>query len=104
MDTGQISDGYHTFDELYEHRTLLFLSLCRALSHRLNLHKARDPNSEDWFVVYLPLPRGQISYHVEKKYWEILDDVDEVEYGSIFDGHTSEDVLKRLKHFLVEGF
>lgn len=25
-----ISDGYHTFDELYEHRCLLFINLCLA--------------------------------------------------------------------------
>lgn len=25
---GDMSDGYHTFDELYEHRCLLFINLC----------------------------------------------------------------------------
>lgn len=25
---GEVSDGYHTFDELYEHRVALFIALC----------------------------------------------------------------------------
>lgn len=28
IEGGDISDGYHTFDELYEHRCLLFIRLC----------------------------------------------------------------------------
>lgn len=30
-DVGTISDGYHTFNDLYDHRHALFLALCRAL-------------------------------------------------------------------------
>ena len=102
--TEKISDVYHTLDELYEHRNLLFLCLCRALSHSLDFYKAKDPNTDGWFVVYLMFESGQISYHLPDKYWKYLDDVETVEYGSIYDGHTSEDVLERLEHFLVEGF
>ena len=29
-DTNQISDGYHTFGELYEHRIALWIALCKA--------------------------------------------------------------------------
>lgn len=28
---GEISDGYHTFDELYEHRTAIFAAIFAAL-------------------------------------------------------------------------
>lgn len=28
IQNNDISDGYHTFDELYEHRVLLYLNLC----------------------------------------------------------------------------
>ena len=29
-DPGEVSDGYHTFNELYEHRHALFLALMKA--------------------------------------------------------------------------
>lgn len=31
---GQLSDGYHSFDELYEHRLVLFIALCNQLAER----------------------------------------------------------------------
>ena len=100
---GRISDGYHTFDELYEHRSLLFLCLCRSLSHKIDVYKAKDPNADGWFVVYLMFESGQISYHIPDKYWSLLDDIDIVEYGSVYDSHTADDVLDRLRTFLVSG-
>lgn len=30
MDMGEISDGYHTFNELYHHRAVLFSVICNA--------------------------------------------------------------------------
>lgn len=33
--TGKMSDGYHTFDELYDHRIALFLELCRFRRHEV---------------------------------------------------------------------
>jgi len=36
--TGQMrspSDGYHTFDELYDHRITLFIALCRFVDNRV---------------------------------------------------------------------
>ena len=32
VDTNKISDGYHTFEELYEHRIRLFIKLCEFMS------------------------------------------------------------------------
>lgn len=29
----KISDGYHDFEELYEHRCRLFIALCNALKY-----------------------------------------------------------------------
>ena len=31
-ETGKVSDGYHTFDELYDHRITLFIALCRIVA------------------------------------------------------------------------
>ena len=33
-DIGKISDGYHTFDELYHHRALLFASIVALIFHK----------------------------------------------------------------------
>lgn len=30
-DAGEVSDGYHTFNELYDHRIKLFITLCRVI-------------------------------------------------------------------------
>ena len=103
-DRSQISDGYHTFEELYEHRNLLFLCLCRALSHRLDFYKAFDFETDGWFIVYLVFSDGsQISYHLPERYWNLLIDVDIVIKDEMFDGHSSEDVINRLERFLVDG-
>lgn len=33
IDVGEISDGYHTFDELYMHRRVLFSIICHQYKH-----------------------------------------------------------------------
>lgn len=58
VDTNQISDGYHTFGELYEHRIALFRALCS-----MQLEIDSEHGAPKW------------------------------------DGHTSADVLQRLKGF-----
>lgn len=97
-DVGQCSDGYHTFNELYDHRNLLFINLClvRPQWARWKL------DYEGWFCLYLELPTGQISYHIQDKYLPLVKDkisqylegnLDGVSY---YDGHTSKVVLERL--------
>ena len=92
-----MSDGYHTFDELYEHRCLLFLNLCFHSPERCAFKK----DYATWFCLYLETPRGQISYHIPNKYLPsviscgIKEDAD---YK--WDGHTSSDVIERLKLYL----
>ena len=97
---GKISDGYHTFGELYEHRNTLFIALCRELSSnpQYQIHKLvyRTPIKDGYFLLIINQEKGeQISYHLPKKHWE--------ETGFAFglndykyDGHTSNDVLDRL--------
>ena len=90
---GDMSDGYHTFDELYEHRCLLFINLC--VNHHPYETYWKADHYEGWDCLYLELGVGQISYHVPNKYrymYESLNRDDEHEY----DGHTSKDVIQRL--------
>lgn len=50
-----------------------------------------------WFIVVAVLPTGQISNHYEAKYWDLFK-IPETEKALFsFDGHTSTDVLERLK-------
>jgi len=49
-----------------------------------------------WFIVVANLPGGQISNHYEMKHWDLfrIPSYEKAKYE--WDGHTSEDVIKRL--------
>ena len=73
--TGEISDGYHTFDELYEHRCVLFIALMRSnpgISWRSQQH-ADGSMDEGWFVAGMELPSGAVTYHLPQRDWALLD-------------------------------
>lgn len=98
-----ISDGYHTFKELYDHRIEIFIALCREINQhspfkvwKTRLHS--DGSSfEGWFVLGIGYEKGeQITYHLPLSRWHDCDCVD-LERAPEFDGHSSSDVLERLK-------
>ena len=93
---GKISDGYHTFDELYEHWCLLFIDLC--LAHPVSAYWR--PHYEGWPLIGLRLAEGQITYHVPEKYLPLFKDKI-VQGGPEWDGYTSDDVIQRLKKWAV---
>lgn len=87
-----ISDGYNTFSEIYNHRMLLYINLC--------LMNAKNcfwkPDYEDHFLLYFESTVGQISYYLEDKYLPLIQDrISRDDYHQ-WDGHTSNDVLGRL--------
>lgn len=91
---GDISDGYHTFDELYQHRCLLFISLC--LMRRDDVVWKKD-HYEGWDCVYLKTNLGQISYHVPAKDFRAVLEHNFVHDESFeYDGHSPTDVVERL--------
>jgi hypothetical protein len=97
---GEVSDGYHTFNELYEHRVTLFIALMKShpeLSWRANNHD--DGTMFDgWFVVGMHLPTGDIAYHLPIDKWEALDGygIATSNKALAWDGHTPADVVERL--------
>jgi len=99
--TGETSDGYHTFNELYDHRCLLFINLCIERNRVEDLYYF--DHYKGWFCLVLTTQRiGQVSYHIPDKFREIVVDagirkVPTHEGQDLFDGHTSDAVLKRLK-------
>jgi hypothetical protein len=107
-DKGNISDGYHTFNELYEYRLLYNASMFNELAKQglYDVHKSKKHSDgtipfgdENWFIVQAELPTGQISNHYEMKDWELFN-IPEKEKANQYDGHTPQDVAKRLRDFL----
>jgi hypothetical protein len=96
-DTNLISDGYHTFGELYDHRFALFLALCRARTDAWKSRVHSDGTSYDgWFIVGIGrIPGRQITYHLPNARWDEAT-MPETVMPPPFDGHTSEDVIRRL--------
>ena len=99
--TGETSDGYHTFNELYDHRHHLFvtlMSLLPRISWWSRLH--HDGTSFDgWILAGIDLPSGTITYHIPSSMVRLLDYDKELSRGKKWDGHTSQDVIKRLSEY-----
>ncbi len=103
---GQISDGYHTFDELYHYRALYHAGFINA-ERNMNQHKSRkhsDGNfcfdaGGEWFVVVMDLPTGQITNHYHADYWDLFK-CEEREIADEWDGHTPQEAAERLEKYL----
>lgn len=100
-DTNQISDGYHTFKELYDHRIVLFIVLANTLykyegiGWKSKIH-SDGTTWEGWFIAGLRTEKGlQISYHLPIDMWNKLRVV-AYDKAPEWDGHTPKDVVERL--------
>lgn len=101
---GDTSDGWHSLDELYRHRTILFAALC-------NYRQATDPEGfnaafkswkhsdgtmyDDMFIAGLLTRMGWVTYHCEAEYWNYFD-VPELVFAYDWDGATPDEGLDRL--------
>ena len=108
VDVGNISDGYHTFNELYEYRLLYNAGFFNELAARglCDVHKSRRHSDgsipfgdSNWFVVVAELPTGQITNHYKAKYWDLFC-IPVKECANKWDGHTPKDVAERLRRYL----
>lgn len=97
-----LSDGYHTFDELYEHRCLLWIALILYGGHPGHAVLCKD-HFEGWDLIACGniLSGGQMSYHVPVKFRHLyegkIEEKSKELIERVFDGHTSKDVLDRLE-------
>ena len=124
----ELSDGYHTYDELYEFRkmynAILFNEWAKEYMLKeqqikngftqanmvfplYDVHKSWKHNDGElcfgggWFIVSAMLPTGLISNHYKAEDWDLFQ-VPEVEKALYeFDGHTGKDVLERLKELTI---
>lgn len=103
---GDISDGYHTFNELYHHRAVLFATICNtypSIAWKSKQHD--DPNFhmyDGMFIVGIKTEEGYATYHYDiDPYWDIFN-VIELERAPKYDGHTPDDAIHRIG--LLGGF
>lgn len=113
-DLAAISDGFHTIAELYDHRITLWIALCK-MKNKLFIYTteedvAFDPNVwrsklhfdgsvfEGSYILGITLKDGkQISYHLPLARWDETYFAETLDRAPLFDGHTSADVVERLK-------
>ena len=95
-----ISDGYHTFGDLYKHRTYLLALAMIHLPYAWKARKHEDGTMFDgMFVVGFPTPNGMVTYHCDNEYWNDFK-VPEIPHAPHFNGYSDADVLDREKAFL----
>ena len=96
--TGETSDGYHTFNELYHHRALLFSVIVH--DHREIAWKSRKHHDgtmyDGMFIVGVETPWGQATYHYDyDPYWPMFD-CRELLTAPEWDGHTPSEAIERI--------
>ena len=107
-DKGEISDGYHTFNELYYYRMLYNAAFFNLLPKEW-VHKSKKHHDGEecfgggWFIVMANLPTGQISNHYELKNW-VLFQIPEKEIADEWDGHTPQEAAERLNKYLQNKY
>lgn len=105
-DMGEVSDGYHTFNELYYYRMLYNAAFFNLLPKEW-VHKSKRHHTGEecfgggWFIVMANLPTGQISNHYELKDWDLFQ-VPEKEFADEWDGHTPQEAAERLYKYLKQ--
>ena len=96
--TGDTSDGYHTFNELYHHRAVLFSVVCNERPDIAWKSKRHYDGTmyDGMFIVGISTPEGQATYHYDiEPYWSMFH-VKELEYAPEWDGHTPDEAIRRI--------
>lgn len=114
-DPQDVSDGYHTFKELYHFRAIYNAAFFNEVWRQsqvlgggrsdFNVHKSwRHYDGElcfggGWFIVMAQLPTGQISNHYPAEYWSMFN-VPEAKRAAEWDGHNADDAAQRIVTWL----
>ena len=107
-DIGDVSDGFHTFNQLYRQRAMLFATIVnqnRDISWKSRRHEGGELCfGGGWFLVTVDTPEGAYGYHYEDKYWDMFH-CKELEKAKHWDGYTEEDVgrLMSLPFYQIEN-
>lgn len=95
---GNTSDGYHTFNELYHHRAVLFSVIVKAFHERAWKSKKHHDGTmyDGMFIVGIDTPQGQATYHYDvDPYWGMFA-CRELDCAPEWDGHTPAEAISRL--------
>lgn len=95
---GDTSDGYHTFNELYHHRAVLFSVIVKAFSDKAwkSLRHHDGTMYDGMFIVGIDTPDGQATYHYDiDPYWDMFE-CRELECAPEWDGHTPAQAIERI--------
>ena len=95
---GETSDGYHTFNELYHHRAVLFSVVVRNYPELCWKSKKHHTGNmyDGMFIVGINTPDGQASYHYDiEPYWDMFK-CKELEFAPEWDGHTPDQAIERI--------
>lgn len=93
LNTKEISDGYHTFGQLYHDRAVLFSVICNTYKDCAWKSRKHEDGSmfKNMFIVGVTTPEGNYTYHYNLGYWDDYH-VKELEHAPKWDGHTFEDI------------
>lgn len=94
----KISDGYHSFEDLYFHRMILFsllLNSNKEISWKAKKHHDGTMFDEASFICGIETPEGQYTYHYKLEFWDYFK-VKELEFAPEYDGHKPEDITRLL--------
>lgn len=95
---GNTSDGYHTFDELYHHRAILFSVIVSCFKDKAWKSKKHFDGTmyDGMFIVGINTPKGPATYHYDiEPYWKMFD-CKEIPNAPEWDGHTPTDAINRI--------
>lgn len=102
---GAVSDGDHTFSELYHHRAILTAALFNAYPEMCWKSKQHHDGSmyDGYFIVGMDTPHGQATYHYALSYWWMFH-VKELDHAPEYDGHTPEQAIERIAETFCENW
>lgn len=99
---GDFSDGYHTFNELYHHRAVLFSFVCNSMPRNFSWKSMRHHDGtmhDGMFIVGVETPHGPATYHYDvDPYWNLFH-TQELPTAPEWDGHTPDEAIRRLTLF-----
>lgn len=95
--TEQMTDGSHTFEELYDHRGVLSIVVFNQFKEKAWKSKKHDDGSmfSGYFITGIKTDLGDFSYHYKLELWDYFE-VPELEFAPKWDGHSSKDVGRLL--------
>ena len=96
----QISDGHHTFEDLYKNRLILFCVLCNSnpnISWKSKKHfdEENDPMFNGDFIAGINTPEEIATYHFKLEFWDLFQ-IPEIEKAPRYDNYDNATVLKRI--------